>query len=323
MLTFSLFYFLGPKPVSSDLSKSVLPVTTDLNGLDAYISKNESSVPNLKDDNQARVVWVNDDLKTRTEYSVVYLHGFSASQAEGFPIHREFAKRYGFNLYLARLEGHGTSESDAMTGLTSESLVNSAKEAIAIASLLGEKVIVMGTSNGCTLALYLASGKNDIHSLIMYSPNIALENKGASYLTGPWGRQLAKIAAKGEVISWGTKSGTDSLYWNTSYSIDGLIAMQDLMDQTMKPSVFKAVNQPLFMGYYYKNDKEKDHTVSVPAMLKMFDQLGTKDSEKVKKAFPNVGAHVIASSYKSRDLGEVRKETYRFAENILNLRPIN
>ncbi len=323
LLVLSLFYFIGPKPVSSDLSRSIQPIGTDLNGLDAYISKKEASVPNIKEDNQARVVWADPTLKAKTEYAVVYLHGFSASQGEGFPMHIDFAKRYGFNLYLARLDGHGTSEFDAMAGLTSEDLVNSSKEAIAIGSVLGKKVIVMGTSNGCTLALYLASGQSDIHSLIMYSPNVAVENSAVKYVTGPWGKQMAKFAAKGDVVSWGKKTGNDSLYWNASYSIDGLIAMQDLIDQTMNLSTFESVNQPSFMGYYYKNDQEKDHTVSVSAMLRMFDQLGTKEAEKVKIAFPEAGRHVIASSYKSTDLEGVRQATYRFAENILHLQPIN
>jgi len=323
VLILSLAYYLGPQPESFELSKSIAPINTDIHKLDNYITSKEAGITNLKDDNQARMVWANESLKTKTEYSVVYLHGFSASQGEGFPIHKDFARRYGFNLYLARLDGHGTAGDEAMKGLTSELLVNSAKEAIAIGELVGDKVIVMSTSTGCTLALYLAGGKNNIHSLIMYSPNIKINDKAARLLTGPWGRQIGELALGGDVVDWGAESGNDSLYWNTSYSIDGLIAMQDLIDQTMQKLTFRTVKQPVFMGYYYKNDKEKDQTVSVRAMLKMFDELGTPESKKVKVAFPNVGMHVIASSYKSKDLESVRKATYKFAEEVLNIQPVN
>ena len=39
------------------------------------------------------------------------------------------------------------------------------------------------------------------------------------------------------------------------------------------------------MGYYFKNDSMQDKVVSVPAMLKMFDKLGTPKELKVKKLF--------------------------------------
>jgi len=39
------------------------------------------------------------------------------------------------------------------------------------------------------------------------------------------------------------------------------------------------------MGYYFKNEKFQDSVVSVEAMLKMFDQLGTPENLKVKRLF--------------------------------------
>jgi hypothetical protein len=78
-----------------------------LTQLDQFIADKESKIIDLKPDNQARVIWANPEKKHKTEYAVVYLHGFSASQKEGDPIHHEFASRYGFNLYLPRLEDHG------------------------------------------------------------------------------------------------------------------------------------------------------------------------------------------------------------------------
>lgn len=320
VLGLSLIYFLGPKPESPELSRSITPISVSLNNLDSFVEQSES-VTNLKDNNQARIIWADNTL-SKTEYSVVYLHGFSASQGEGFPLHQDFAKRYGCNLYLARLAGHGIANQNAMKGLNAAHLMKSARDAIAIGQLLGDKVIVMGTSTGSTLALYLAGGKNEIHALIMYSPNIAVNDKSANLLTGPWGYQLAEYVAGGEVIDWGSSSGFDSLYWNTSYHIDGLIAMQDLIDQTMNKQTFQAVKQPVFMGYYFKNEEEQDQIVSVPEMLNMFDLLGTPQEKKVREAFPGAGHHVIASSYKSRDVESVKKSTYQFAEEVLHLKPI-
>jgi hypothetical protein len=63
---------------------------------------------------------------------VVYLHGFSASQEEGDPVHYEFAQKFGCNLYLSRLEDHGVDTTQPLANVTADRLWNSAKEAYAI-----------------------------------------------------------------------------------------------------------------------------------------------------------------------------------------------
>ena len=70
----------------------------------------------------------------------------------------------------------------------------------------------------------------------------------------------------------------------------------------MTPEQFQKVKQPVFMGYYYKDEEHQDKVVSVPAMLAMFDELGTPADKKQKMAFPNAGEHVIASHFTSGDL---------------------
>ena len=62
--------------------------------------------------------------------------------------------------------------------------------------------------------------------------------------------------------------------------------------------------------------------VKVSAMLEMFDKLGTSANEKVKQAFPEAGEHVIACELTSGQLDDVKKATFDFAENILNLKPL-
>ena len=63
--------------------------------------------------------------------------------------------------------------------------------------------------------------------------------------------------------------------------------------------------------------------MSVGAMLEMYDALGTSESQKRRVPFADVGRHVIASKYKSRDWESVRDETFLFAEEILGLKPIS
>jgi hypothetical protein len=108
-------------------------------------------------------------------------------------------------------------------------------------------------------------------------------------------------------------------YWTLKYRIEALVEFQNLLSHTMKPKVFAKVKCPVFLGYYYKNENEQDNTVSVPAMLKMFDELGTPDALKKKMAFPEAGAHVIASYIRSKDWQGVERETDKFLSEIVKL----
>ena len=52
-------------------------------------------------------------------------------------------------------------------------------------------------------------------------------------------------------------------------------------------------------------------------MLKMYDQLGTPDSLKVKKAFPEAGAHVLTSYMTTQNYDVVTKASLAFLSKII------
>jgi pimeloyl-ACP methyl ester carboxylesterase len=315
-------YLSGPQLNPGEVSPELPEINYSGEELDRYINQRESGIENLKLDNQARIIWNDDSLKNKTEYSVVYLHGFSASQGEGIPIHTNFAKRYGCNLYLSRLYDHGIHEKDALLEMTPEKLVQSAAEAVAIGKQLGEKVILMSTSTGGTLSLYLAATHPEIEALILYSPNIKINNSATPILAYPWGLQIGRLITGGKYISSTPESYEDSLYWTSSYRLEAVVYLQELLNITMTPYTYQMVTQPVFLGYYYKNEEEQDQTVRVDALLKMFDKLGTDPSKKEKKAFPDAGEHVIACQYKSGDWEGVQNATYQFADEVLKLKPM-
>ncbi len=315
-------YLSGPQPDPGNVNPSLPEIShTGLN-LERFVNQKESEIKNIKQDNQARILWYNDSLKDRTEFVVVYLHGFTASQGEGIPVHVNFAKKYGCNLYLSRLYGHGVYQEDALVDMTPEKLVESAKEALAIGKQLGDKVILMSTSTGGTLSLYLAAFHPEIYGLIVYSPNIKINNPSASILTYHWGLQIGRFVKGGKYNRSEIESKEDSIYWINSYRLEAAVYLQQLLEITMKRKTFKNIEQPLFLAYYYKNEEEQDPTVRVDAMLNMFDQLGTPDHLKMKQAFPDANAHVIACEYKSGDWAGVQRATNQFAENILGMSPV-
>src|ERR1700759_5807845 len=88
-----IIYFFGPHPKTPVYSEELPNVPANAAALENYIDSNEAQ-HKLKPDNEARIIWF-DSNKTKTEYSIVYLHGFSASQAEGRPINANIATGFG------------------------------------------------------------------------------------------------------------------------------------------------------------------------------------------------------------------------------------
>ncbi len=109
-------YFLGPEPARPRFDSTMPTVPQSPDELEKYVASQESK-HKLKPENEARIVWA-DSTKRKTEYSVIYLHGFSASQEEGNPVHRDFARKFGCNLYLARMADHGIDTVDQLINFT-------------------------------------------------------------------------------------------------------------------------------------------------------------------------------------------------------------
>jgi esterase/lipase len=320
ILLLIIVYFLGPKPSSPKYSKDLPAIPSEPVVLEKYIRDNEA-LHKLKPDNEARVLWINDSLKEKTEYAVVYLHGFSASQEEGNPVHYEFAKKFGCNLFLSRLEDHGVDTTEPLLTVTADRLWNSAKEAYVIGKQLGKKIILMGTSTGGTLALKLAAEYPDITGLILLSPNIAINDSKAWMLNNPWGLQVARFV-KGRYNQSKDTTALYAKYWNAKYRMESTVQLEELLETTMKTSTFEKVKQPILVLYYFKDKVHQDSVVKVSAMKKMFRQLGTPDSLKQMIAIPNAGEHVIGSYIKSKDVKAVQQECEKFGTEILGLTPI-
>jgi esterase/lipase len=320
LLLLFLVYILGPRPAKPDFKIHEINLPASLPELDKTINLGEKTIKGIRPDNQARIIWADSSKKEKTKIVFLYLHGFSACQAEGDPVHKDLAKKYNANLYLSRLSEHGIDRGDStMIDLKAGEYEASAEKALAIAEKLGDEIVVIGTSAGGALTLFLASRHPEIKAIILYSPCVRLYDKTAMILDKPWGLQIARLVTGGPVKKFESDSKDHEKYWQLNYRIEGLVALQDLVSNTMKPKVFSEIKCPVFLGYYYKDEKEQDHTVSVPAMLKMYDELGTPAKLKVKKAFPDASAHVIASSIRSKDWQGVENESEKFLEETVKL----
>src|SRR5690349_12350594 len=125
-------YLLGPKPPKPELDKNLPSLPSSVRNLESYIAEKEAEF-NVRPDNESRILWANDSLKSRTDYCLLYLHGFSASWYEGYPANVEFARYFGMNAYFPRLASHGLETEDALIDMTPDNLWESAKEALMVA----------------------------------------------------------------------------------------------------------------------------------------------------------------------------------------------
>jgi esterase/lipase len=312
-------YLLGPQPASPTYTNTLPAVPAGTVALENYIRQNEAQ-HKIKPENEARVIWANDSIKQKTEYAIVYLHGFSASQEEGDPVHTSIAKKFGCNLYLARLAEHGIDTTEQLMNLTAEKYWESVKQAYAIGRQLGHKVILMGTSTGGSNALQLAASYPGISSIILLSPNIAINDPNAWMANNPWGLQIARTVKGSDYITTKDQREIYKKHWYSHYRLEGVVALQEYLETTMLPETFSKVKQPTLLLYYYKDDIQQDSVVKVSAMLKMFDELGTVSEQKRKVAMPNTGDHVIGGYIKSNDYQGVEAEITKFMMDVLKMK---
>ena len=313
---FGLF-MIGPEVETPDLEKPVPEISYPIAELKSWIDSRESKFENIKPNNASQLIFY-DSIPQKTEYSVLYLHGFSASIAEGNPVHLNIGKALKANVYLPRLYDHGLIEAEPLLDFTGQQHLDSAKEALAIAKKIGEKVIVISSSTGGTLSLILGDDPQ-IAALLLFGPNVEIYNPDAKLLTLPWGLYIARAVLNSKYHTMDNITEQKLNYWTTQYRLEPTIHLQKLVETSMRPEVFKKVTAPVFMGYYYKNEQEHDRVVSIPALLKMYDQLGTPDDQKQKMAFPDAGDHVIISYLTTPNHPQVEKVALEFLEKQFDL----
>ena len=312
-----VLYFIGPKPATPDYTTK-LPKVPVLAALPNYVALQESKYK-VKPGNEAEIIWADNLKQVQTEYAVVYLHGFSASKEEGNPAYQHLAKSLKANMYLARLADHGLDTIAPMEYFTADRLWESGKEAYAIGRKLGKKVILVGTSTGGSLALQLAAAYPEVNSLVLMSPNVAINDSKAWLLNNPWGLQIARKVTGGDERKVDGKSLADKKFWYTNYRLESVVQLEEMLESSMTTALFEKVKQPVLMLYYYKNEVEQDPVVKVEAMLKMFDELSTPLKDKQKIALPKAGNHVIGSVITSKDIEGVAQAMNGFIAERLKL----
>ncbi|GLQ78173.1 lysophospholipase [Mesorhizobium huakuii] len=214
----------------------------------AYVAKVEAAVPGIRDGLEKEIVWANPMVHAKTPLSIVYIHGFSASKGEVRPLPDDVADRLGANLFYTRLTGHGL-DGAAMTQGSVNAWINDYEEALAVGRSIGDKVIVISTSTGGSLAAWAATqpGASDgVAAIAFISPNFGVKASGAEILTMPWGKQIAELVI-GKERSFVARNSLHEKFWTTRYPVAATLPMQALTELAYGAPVEKADIPALFI----------------------------------------------------------------------------
>ena len=214
----------------------------------AYVAKTEAAIPGIRDGLEKEIVWANPMVHAKTPLSIVYIHGFSASKGEVRPLPDEVAGQLNANLFYTRLTGHG-QDGAAMTQGSVNAWINDYEEALAIGRAIGDKVIVISTSTGGSLATWAATqpGASDgVAAIAFISPNFGVQASGAEILTMPWGKQIAELIA-GKERSFPTRNALHEKFWTHTYPMAATLPMAALTELAYTAPVEKATIPALFI----------------------------------------------------------------------------
>ncbi len=268
-------------------------------GVAAHFARAEARFDDITPGTEKRVIWAGAP-ETRTEWSVLYVHGFSATSEEIRPVPDRVAQALGANLIYTRLQGHGRGPA-AMAEATVAGWMADMAEGLAAAQAVGDKVLLIGTSTGATVITAAVNSPVDMDNVagvVLVSPNYGINNPFARVLTWPAARTWAPWIA-GDTISFTPRNDGQAKYWTTSYPSVATLPMGALI---------KAVNgldHGLFLTpalFWYSDN---DQVVRAEATDRIRRRWGADWGTVATRAYPDLqpgddpSAHVVAGAIMS------------------------
>ncbi|MCF2904451.1 alpha/beta fold hydrolase [Octadecabacter sp. CECT 8868] len=217
----------------------------ELTGLDAYLSQNETAVGGIRTGCEKQIIWA--DRPKKTKVSVVYVHGFSASLGEVRPLPDLIANAFGANLFYTRLTGHG-QDGAAMGRATVDEWHADVAEALEIGAAIGDEVVVIGCSTGCTLLTSALAKGAKVKAVVHLSPNYGMRNIFARMLLRmpgirKWGRFVV-----GKNISFDARSDAHAQFWTIKYDTQAVFTMDDSVRDALRQPI-ETITTPAYFAF--------------------------------------------------------------------------
>jgi esterase/lipase len=291
-----LAFFLGPVNEFGAETPAVRPAPPSaLSDLDHWLADSESKFPQLRPGTAKGIVWAKNE-KVKTPWSVVYIHGFSASRLETAPLAEQVAASLGANLFYTRLTGHGLTGED-MGKASAQDWLADTMEAVHIGRTLGEKVLVISCSTGSTLSTWLGARQAafSADAFVFISPNFGLKNKMSELINGHWGQQIA-TAVSGDTIRYEQTDARESVAWTGSYPTKALFPMMALVKK-VRESDLASFKSPVLVLY-----SPDDQTVDPENIKLVFSKLGSEQKTIEAVTYSkSKGQHVLTGDIRDPD----------------------
>lgn len=261
---------------------------SSIESCDKYITNEELKNPNIIKNTEKRILFYHED-KRKTDISLVYIHGYSASRQELSPVVENVAHNLNANVFFTRLSGHGLSSED-MVNATVENLLEDAAEAIEIGNIIGNKVVVIGNSVGAALSLLMHDSYIDIiDSYVLISPCLSLQDKRSDLLTLPLGlgTLIAKISV-GEIYKFTPKNELHAKYWTEEYPSSAIVDMMKIVKKA-RGMDFDNFNIPIQVIY-----NPNDDVIDTEFVVEFYDRLNVQNKE-IHKLYSSNGHDITGN----------------------------
>ncbi len=257
---------------------------------DAWLAQHEVSFPDIRPGTEKRIIWAGAKGQ-KTPLAVVYVHGFSATSEEVRPVPDLVATAMGANLYFTRLAGHGRT-GDAMAEPAAGDWIEDMAEAMAIGRRIGDRVLVISTSTGATLAAIAATDpqlSNGVAGVVMISPNFGLRSVAGRILDLPLARWWGPLVA-GARRSFTPTNEQHARFWTTDYPTVALFPMAALVREA-RSQEYSAAKAPALFIY-----SDADQVIDPFAIAAVRDAWGGAVTEVLRVMGPGDDpySHVIA-----------------------------
>ncbi len=238
-------FLLGPwEPVDLTWRDPGVPGIAEVDG---WLAASEAEVHNLRPDAAKRIVWA-DAPAIQTPLSVVVVHGFSASAPELDPVPRDLARFLGANLHYTRLTGHGR-DSASMTEPQVADWAADLAEAIDVGRVLGERVILIGSSMGGALVTLAALDQDygaQVAGLALIAPAYRLPPPAGRLITLPFARQWGPLLF-GETRVVTPRSDAHAQAWTLTYPTTAVLPLGALVRVVGKMDKSQATIPAIFV----------------------------------------------------------------------------
>ena len=196
----------------------------NINSLDKLIEDSENEILNIRPDTEKKIIWANQN-KVKTKISLIFIHGFSATRAELDPVIEMLGKKLNANIFFTRLRGHGL-DGEALAEATFDDWMIDTKEAIDIGNAIGDSLILIGCSTGCSLIHANLQYTENALAIIYVSPNFGPKSFFGQLLRIPGAKWFIPFIF-GKEYSFVPRNADHARCWTTSYPIRALFAVKD------------------------------------------------------------------------------------------------